>query len=981
VAKYTYNINNLDPTVVEGKPSIPASEDAIVDKFAVNNLFAKDSHKLEIHVYSVDNNLLQSDQNFSKYTQLANSAGAGKDGASNIYLDPVLDIKDLGYENGDVRILYNFLDNLYSDAKIASKFFIKEISGDRTELKLQTFELSDEKVQSITEELKAKLLDNSYFSEYKLNFYTNKFASVINIDTLNIDGELSVIVKLSEPLGTEFGVNTTLYVEEKVSDSVYYEVETTLEEDIVKVPKLKGPNFSVAVEDDTADPTQFFNYNELFSFPVTNSYAELRSLFNEAGAQISIDHSKYENFIHFSSAEERLRNFKYKLDLIKSYESSITTINDTSYTGSGASGSTDYYEGLIKGLINNFDHYDNFLYFSSGSKSWPKSTTNKPHINYASSHVSASSWFNSQVVSASNFDATNFDVLTNTVPRFIREDSDNEPYILLTHMIAQHFDNLWIYFRQVSSKYDSDNRLDFGISKDLVKSAIESFGVKLYSNNQNSDNLFAAFTGETVQTGSLTANSMSIATSASYNDGSSSLEHLQPVAKNNYQKEIHKRIYHNLPYLMKTKGTERGIRALINCYGLPESILTIEQKGGSFITGSNFFGPDSTTATGSLSKVRLDNTGSVITGSTLSLYTSIVDKTKTYTDDQHELTIGFDIAKAANSFIEGKISSSFSIDDFIGDPRDRRESKYELLKDYSDNINQMGWNWNDLTNKWEEADYTWNTKIVNAKDARGFVRLMNYLDGSLFRTLRQFVPARAKLKTGAIIQSHKLHRSKAPQVSSSIFNEQHSGSLRVATITSSQAGVFDMSSSYGFTTNYSHSIVTPVGRVQKNVTDESPQLTGEFSGSLLIATDGEVGSDNPFVNLAQPRIVFDITCFNLSLPLPPACVIALSSSFVGNYFQAFATGTVGDSISGSIQLTYPTLGSTSDTTLAFTHDYDTFEFFSVVAAESYASTFQGWYKQFPTGSVSNRLTTDTTLTIYYQDEATKGNKFYAVFDP
>ena len=72
MAKYTYNINSLDPSVVEGKPSIPESESSIVSQFAINNLFAKDSNKLEVHVYSLDNQLLQSDQNFSKYTQLAN---------------------------------------------------------------------------------------------------------------------------------------------------------------------------------------------------------------------------------------------------------------------------------------------------------------------------------------------------------------------------------------------------------------------------------------------------------------------------------------------------------------------------------------------------------------------------------------------------------------------------------------------------------------------------------------------------------------------------------------------------------------------------------------------------------------------------------------------------------------------------------------------------------------------------------------------
>ena len=137
---------------------------------------------------------------------------------------------------------------------------------------------------------------------------------------------------------------------------------------------------------------------------------------------------------------------------------------------------------------------------------------------------------------------------------------------------------------------------------------------------------------------------------------------------------------------------------------------------------------------------------------------------------------------------------------------------------------------------------------------------------------------------------------------------------------------------------------------------------------------------NPFVGLAQPLVNFDITLFNLSLPLPPACVIALSASFEGNFFEAFSTGTVGDAISGSVQLTYPTVGTATDTSVRFTHDFDTFEFFSLEADESYTNAFLGWYKQFPTGSESNRITTSSTLTIFYENEATLGNKFYAVFD-
>jgi hypothetical protein len=53
------------------------------------------------------------------------------------------------------------------------------------------------------------------------------------------------------------------------------------------------------------------------------------------------------------------------------------------------------------------------------------------------------------------------------------------------------------------------------------------------------------------------------------------------VTGGDYDKEIYKRIYHNLPLLYKAKGTERGLRALIACYGIPDTILRISETGGA----------------------------------------------------------------------------------------------------------------------------------------------------------------------------------------------------------------------------------------------------------------------------------------------------------------------------------------------------------------------------------------------------------------
>ncbi len=44
--------------------------------------------------------------------------------------------------------------------------------------------------------------------------------------------------------------------------------------------------------------------------------------------------------------------------------------------------------------------------------------------------------------------------------------------------------------------------------------------------------------------------------------------------------EIYKRLYHNLAYLLKTRGTERGVKALITAFGIPTDILDPHEYGG-----------------------------------------------------------------------------------------------------------------------------------------------------------------------------------------------------------------------------------------------------------------------------------------------------------------------------------------------------------------------------------------------------------------
>ena len=44
--------------------------------------------------------------------------------------------------------------------------------------------------------------------------------------------------------------------------------------------------------------------------------------------------------------------------------------------------------------------------------------------------------------------------------------------------------------------------------------------------------------------------------------------------------EIWKRILSNLPFFMKNKGTVRAMKGLMNCYGIPSSLLRVREYGG-----------------------------------------------------------------------------------------------------------------------------------------------------------------------------------------------------------------------------------------------------------------------------------------------------------------------------------------------------------------------------------------------------------------
>ena len=834
MADTIYTVNQDSPESIPGFEKYSQNDKSLLTSFEVNNVFDPTKHFAELHILTLVDELVESDYNYSKYTQLGNAQSAGRSGATTLTIDPIEDTKNYGYDLGGVKLLYHFLSDLYTPDNTTTDFFIESISEDRTELRLQSLTLSSTAKSNSTSDIKTKLQNTSYFSDFRLDFGNNDLLIGVNIDTVSATTGTLVVVKLYEPLLPIYGLKSTLKVVEVIADSVAYEVDATITQDTIQQPTLRPANFNLEITDEHVIPTQYFNYDELFSYPVNNTNSQVYSLFNEKGVELSIDHSDFSNFVHFSSAQERLINFKYKLDLVTSYSGSLASIGTSTISGSlGVSGSRTYYENLITGIVNNFDHYERFLYYESGSASWPKSNTTKPYINKPSNAAESITWYADQITTALQYDQTNYNSLVYSIPTFIRDDANNDNYSTFIYMIGQHFDNLWLYSKAVTDKYDGDNRLDHGISKDLVGEALKNFGVKLYTSNKSIEDLFTTYVGQSYQsgselirnyiTGSLTGSNASI----------------QPTSYDDYQKEVQKRLYHNLPFLLKSKGTEKGLRALINCFGIPSDILKIKIYGGRNVNERPFFG-DYRYYTSSLDKIRLDHTGSIVTGSTLSGNTSIVKRDSKYTDDLHNIEVGFSPTDNIDAYIISRSAATFNIDDYIGDPRDLTSGSYSGLYDLAQTV-------------------TSGSVVSGSYDLQDYVRLIKFFDNTIFKTIKDFIPARVVADTGIIIKPNLLNRSKAKSVTVSATQPEYSGSIDTAFISGSHGSTFGKEDSY--TTSWTEVEQTPLGLASSLYhAHEEPKFDGEFSGSVIRVSNGELNEANIYKEL-----LYNVSDYNIQL--------------------------------------------------------------------------------------------------------------------
>jgi hypothetical protein len=576
------NITPINPFTFELQ-EYSTSDSSLINSFNIDTTFNAQTDYLEYFVYDLNGNILvQNVSGYPGYKLIDNS----------VVLYPEVDLKAYGYTEGQYNTLYNFLS-----PKLASNnftpYYLSQISSDRTEVRLDTTSIPNALVISSTTELISDITNStgSYYDFY-LDFGNNNLVIAVNalLDTTDANNP-TVLIKLYEPLPQQFDINSQCWVVTQTSEPVAYNIDINQAFDIVdnKI-YLKGPNTNLNVTDQYNNATSYTNYNTLTGSPSNQGSGSLKyqlnSLLVKRGVEVNVDYSDYSNFIHFSSAQTRLENFYYKLGLIEqyNYSASYSTGATTNYY---ISQSNNIWQDKIDAIITTFDDYEYFLYFDSGSACWPKTSSTPPYVNYSSNSSQGQAFLSTQSAIAEEYDIENNNALVLAIPSYLLEDPNNANFELFVEMVGQLFDNIFIYIQSVTTKADNDNRLTYGAPKDLVADILRDLGIKIYQNNFSSNDLYQALIGITPSgslynlpftTGSLPVPANSGLEYITTYVTASSTSSLIPTSDLN--DSIYKRIYNSVPYILKKKGSVAGLRALITLFGVPDTILRINEFGG-----------------------------------------------------------------------------------------------------------------------------------------------------------------------------------------------------------------------------------------------------------------------------------------------------------------------------------------------------------------------------------------------------------------
>ena len=577
-----------------------SKDDAIISSFEINekdtfvyfsNSMSQSKMNVEICVYDTVTNVLQDTYNY-KYTEFNKTdfvvvtANSSNNNTGIINLNTSNILNELGYIKGTYKVTYKFYIN--SLGSVDNNLFIRKISSTRKEI------IIDYMNKDLLDDYRA-FTDNTFYrfeQEFSFttfaNFGSDVVALLLNSKFQTDSSGESLILKLYQPLPAKFSNKDVLWITTLITELAedIVSIDFELKQDLLSQANvLRGPNYSKPGEYIGSDYTSYKSYYDLID---TSSFGKIQFAGfnnnpNAEGINLNIKYEYFQNFVNFGSATQMLENFRSKVLAIEYYRNSKQS--GSAYSTAYGYSSSLYNQNKELEIIGGFTSYENFLYFESGSlftsslyldahqtaslidATWPKSGSNlSNYMLYSTTSSQVSQWYATMSAVAFDYDNSNVNALVKTLPEYIITDVlNNEQYITFLNMIGEFYDNIWLYILSTQRMLKRANKFEDGVPGEIIWNILRNYGLNL-NNGQNLVDLTRYKYGYAVS--------------------GSTVSELQRTEQT-ITHEIWNRILNNYPYIFKAKGTEKALRALFNCYGIPNSLVEIQEFGGPFVTGSN----------------------------------------------------------------------------------------------------------------------------------------------------------------------------------------------------------------------------------------------------------------------------------------------------------------------------------------------------------------------------------------------------------
>ena len=197
--------------------SYEQQDENLITSFDIDTVLSSSDY-IEFYIYGNNQTLLSSTTNYLNYTILNDGQSAGNDNEINAFsITPDTDVESFGFDQGEFVAYYNFLTKKIGDP--FTNLYIKEISSDRTEVRLDSNVLTNLDIVEQTNNFIKERDDSSYFVDFYLNFGNNDLviSNNIKLEDENTD-DPTVVIKLYEPLPPQFNLKDELWVVTNFSD-------------------------------------------------------------------------------------------------------------------------------------------------------------------------------------------------------------------------------------------------------------------------------------------------------------------------------------------------------------------------------------------------------------------------------------------------------------------------------------------------------------------------------------------------------------------------------------------------------------------------------------------------------------------------------------------------------------------------------------------------------------------------------------------